>query len=44
MLHADAPMLRPDVTREIASAMWMPTRSRRTMTGRISAFAACSIR
>ena len=28
-----APMLRPEVTREIASAMWMPMRSCRTITG-----------
>ena len=36
--------LLPEVTREIASAMWMPMRSCRTMIGRMSAFAAYSIR
>ena len=33
-----------EVTREIASAMWIPMRSCRTMIGRMSAAAACSIR
>ena len=39
-----APMVSPEVTREIASAMCMPIRSWRTMIGRILALAACSIR
>src|SRR6266446_6324554 len=39
-----APMVRPDVTREIASAMCSLMRSCRTITGRMSALAACSIR
>ena len=39
-----APMLAPEVTREIASAMCRPMRSWRTMIGRMSAAAASSIR
>src|SRR5437588_12597046 len=40
----NAPMVRPDDSREIASAMCRPMRSCRTMTGRMSAAAANSIR
>jgi hypothetical protein len=39
-----APSLRPEESREMASAMWMPVRSWRTITGRILAAAAYSIR
>ncbi len=39
-----APTVRPEVTREMASAMCKPMRSWRTITGRMSAAAANSIR
>ncbi|MGY3195903.1 hypothetical protein ACVIWU_005269 [Bradyrhizobium sp. USDA 4509] len=39
-----APIFSPEVTREIASAMCTPMRSWRTITGRMSALAAYSIR
>jgi len=39
----NAPMLWPDVRREIASAMCTPMRSCRTITGRMSAAAANSM-
>ena len=44
VLHAERADAAPEVTREIASAMCMPMRSWRTITGRMSALAANSIR
>ena len=39
---AKTPIRSPELRRAIASAMWSPIRSWRTMTGRMSARAACS--